>query len=177
MHVVDIKLAQKYARAFIHSFFDDLSDQEIENLEKFRISLSEQKRILYGFDLFLNSEKLTQLFKTLLDNFNLLAPWQKLFMLLSAKKRLILLPIILQFIIDEYYQKKNRVVFFVESAHELEHHDIAHIKQFLRHCMKKEIILKQRVNKNLIAGIKLFNNNLGWEYSIQKQLLLLKNVQ
>ena len=60
--------------------------------------------------------------------------------------------------------------FSVLSAHDLDKKELTTIQHFLEEKTKKTIIYNHKINKDLIAGIRLLSNTLLWEHSIAQQL-------
>jgi ATP synthase F1 delta subunit len=175
MQIDNIRLAHQYARAFINKFYEYLTDADIEQINQLRIDLLDHKKKIYAIGSILTAQSAIQLFRAIRKHYNLSEDWQRLLELLYEKNRLGLLPEILNYIMAHYTAKKNRIIFNVKSPYALDQKSLQAITCFLEQHTRKHIILKPGIDKNLIAGIKIYNNNLGWEYSIRKQLSLLKS--
>lgn len=174
MDILKENLSDKYATAFLNLFFNQIDQIQIDNAELFKIFLKSNKKLIIYFELIKDKVTISNIFYKLINKFNLPNIWFKLINLLSEYKRINLLPEIIKKIIELYQVKKNIYKFNVKSAVELNEDAKQAIFDFLGKATKKEIKINYFISKKLIAGIKIYNNKLQWEYTIAKQLKLLK---
>lgn len=164
-------LARKYAQAFLNVYIDQITPQSYSNLLDFRAYLHDHRDALiyFSFPHIALEEKLT-LFDELGEKIKPSEPVKKLFETLIRHDRIMLAPDILIKICDLYRERKNILLFSIESSYELDIESIATIEQFLMHKTGKNIESKSHVNHDLIAGLRLQSNTLSWEYSVRKQM-------
>jgi ATP synthase F1 delta subunit len=164
-------LARKYAQAFLNLYIDQITPQSYAHLLNLQVYLHNHRNALiyFSFPHIALEEKLA-LFDKLEEKIKPSEPVKKLFKSLIKHNRIMLAPEILIKICDLYRERKNILLFSIESSHELDADAIATIEQFLRHNTGKKIESKSHVNHTLIAGLRLQSNTLSWEYSIHKQL-------
>ncbi|UWD34568.1 F0F1 ATP synthase subunit delta [Mesomycoplasma molare] len=63
---------------------------------------------------------------------------------------------------------------YVYSVYKLDKNQISKIKKFIESKINKKIILKQKIDKSLIAGLKIMVDDLVFENSIYSQLKEIK---
>ncbi len=99
---------------------------------------------------------------------------KKLCALLIAHDRIALFPLIVEHICALYRVKHGRQEFTLESSHVLTEQQIQCVTSFLERSTGSSVTVSHRINKNLIAGIRVYNASKLWEYSIRNQLSLVK---
>lgn len=170
-------LAKKYARAFFNLFKDTLSLSVINHCQDFVRFMQDHKRALYYMQLSLLSDAVKQqIIIDELSRFKLDKLFKKLVDLLTAHKNLYLIADIVSALVELYTQYYNRIKFTALSSHELTDKQLRTIEKFLAEKTGKIIVLTPRIDKGLIAGIKLSSATLRWEYSVRKQLKALNRI-
>jgi ATP synthase F1 delta subunit len=170
-------LAKKYARAFFNLFKDALSVSSIDRCKEFVQFMQDRRRALYYMQLSLLSDMIKQ--QIILDElarFRLDKIFRRLVDLLTAHKNLYLIADIISVLIELYAHYNNRIEFTALSAHALTDKQLHVIEQFLVQKTGKTIVLTPRIDKELIAGIKLSSATLRWEYSVRRQLRALNKL-
>lgn len=164
-------LARKYAQAFLNLYIDQITPQGYSNLLNLRAYLHNHRDALIYFSFpHIALEQKLALFDELGEKIKPTEPVKKLFETLIRHNRVMLAPDILIKICDLYRERKNILLFTIESSHELDAETIATIELFLMHNTGKKIESKSHVNHTLIAGLRLQSNTLSWEYSVRKQM-------
>jgi F0F1-type ATP synthase delta subunit len=102
--------------------------------------------------------------------------FERLIDLLIEQQRLSLFPKILGYVVQFYYETHDIMEFTIESSHPLDIAQLQEIVVFLEQKTGKKIIYTTLINKELIAGIKLFSTIYGWEHSVRKYLRALGSI-
>lgn len=171
MNTSELLLSHKYAQAFVNIFKEKLEYQDIERLYEWRNFFKTHDHLMFYLKLstITDAVKITALIKTR-SHYKLESSFDKLIKLLLESKRISLLPQVLKFISDAYEKYLNIIEFTFASAHELGDSEKDTFRKFLEAKVGKTIIAKAVVDKSLIAGVKLYSNELLWEYSIKKYI-------
>lgn len=173
----ELIIAKKYARAFINVFGDKLNFDIINNIEEFNKLIKNNKKAFFYLELsVVNAQESKDIILKLLKKYNLKDIFDSLLDLLIKDKRLSILSLILNFIIEIYMEKSNIIEFKIISSDVLDQNQIENILKFLEIQTGKKIIYKTQIDKTMIAGIKLLSKTLGFEYSIKNQLQRLTRV-
>lgn len=171
MNIFYDKLSKKYARAFVNLFADKLDVALAQRIEGLSLYLHKHRSALFYVQLTaLDDANTKQNFESLLAYFKVDIIIQSLIDLLLEHKRLFLLPRILHHVYELYLEKVNIMSFEIESAIYLHEPELVQLKTFLEHKTGKNILYRIKQNKDLIAGLKIYSNTLGFEHSIRKQL-------
>ncbi len=62
------------------------------------------------------------------------------------------------------------MTFFIDSSLPLSDEEKNHIESFLKEQVQAIVLCSYRVTPELVAGIRIQNENYLWEYSVQAQL-------
>lgn len=175
-----VVLARRYAQAYLNVYEHELTDSVRENIKALRDFLGLNSRIVF----FLMVPSIAEEVKVrgiafLGEKFELPKGLQKSMHILLQSKRACLLGRFFDFI-DILYQKKyGRVSFVVSSSHEIASQDKEILQNFLKKLVSLEkcadradydILCTYKIDKKLIAGIRMQSNTHVWEHSIAKQL-------
>ncbi len=164
-------LIRKYSQAYVNVFIEELSQSVIEAIATAAHYLDEHKHILFFLKLSaIDLETKKRGIDFLADRFVLPPSIKQLILLLIEHKRAPLVTKIFYYICTLYYKRKGMHAFKIVSSHELSKDDLAYIKRFLAQLTQRGIIYEYKVDKRLIAGIRLQSDTLMWEYSIAQQL-------
>jgi ATP synthase F1 delta subunit len=175
MNTSDYALAQKYAHAFINVFIDKLNDQKIDHIKQLVVFLEQHKHVLFYVQLSsIDEEQTKTAFLGLLKDFDFDSLFESLIDMLMEQQRLSLLPKILRYIVQFYYNHYGIMEFTILSSHPLSESELEDIVTFLAKKTSKKIIYTTRIDKDLIAGVKLYSDSYGWEHSIRKHLRALE---
>jgi ATP synthase F1 delta subunit len=169
-------IARRYAKAFLDLYRDKLHVDDLEKLSTLEQFLMTNKPVLSLLNaLQKDSRSQTLALEQLLTRFEVtfLIPVARL--LLKAR-RMFLLPELLKQLC-RLYQKWHKIMFFtVTCSRQLASEELAIIRAFLTRLTGLTVICTTSVDKNLIAGIRLQSDTLLWEYSLAKQMRLLKRI-
>lgn len=163
-------VARKYANAFLNLYINDISEENFKAIKKLDTFFDNHKKSIFFLSVpnIENSQK-EKLLAELFEKFgvkNLLKP---LIDLLFEHKRIFLISEVLKHIKLLYKERKNIMMFNITSSHQLDDQDIEIIKQFLAFKTNKKIMSEYKIDKSIVAGIRLQSGTLLWEYSISKQ--------
>jgi len=166
-------LARKYALAFVHSFVSEFERTDIEHIAQAYQFLNTHKRFSYFLNLsaISSEQKKSSLEKILITQFQLpKSPCSALITLLIAHNRTFLIAPILRAIYEIMMLQKNIAAFTITSAQELTQNQRTEVEQFLTQGTSKKIIPTYKLNKDLIAGLRMQSNAHLWEHSLKKYL-------
>ena len=171
MNKNNIIIAKKYATAFFNLYSSEINEQVFWNIKSARLFLEKNDDILLYFSLpniplVIKAEGINLFLKKL----NLLEEFKNLMILLIKGNRVFLFKEILRSLCLIFQEKTNTILFKITSSYSLREDDLKLLGSFLCHKTGKKIISQYKVDKNLIAGIRMQSSTLLWEYSVRKQL-------
>jgi ATP synthase F1 delta subunit len=177
MNMHHLRLAKKYACAFIALYGDQITWESLECFKRFNIFINEHKEALFYAQLSeLDGQVVKKAFYKVIQDFKLNQGAEKLVDLLVSHRRIFLIREIIAYIINLMKERLNIMEFTLESSHVLSSQDRESIIQFLSRSTGKQIVYKTKINRRLIAGIQLYSDTFGWEFSVRKQLEALSRV-
>ena len=161
----------KYAHAYLNVFGHQLNQKDIERLHEAAQFLDSHRRALFLLKVPLISVKIKHKgLHEFCKRFALRESVIRLINLLLRDKRAFLLAKIFYAIVDIFREKHHIHTFMISSSAQLNETQQSDIERFLAGHVEGTIIYKYRIDKNLIAGIRLQSETLLWERSINKQL-------
>jgi len=162
-------IAKRYAQAFINTFLDKLDLKSYQNMQRAAISIN--KQVLFFLRLPVIDYKVKKDALALLGKrFNFSFPEQKLLTLLLNDNRAFLICEVLHAVCTLYRQYKNIAEFTMISSHALKEDEKEIIKNFLAQATGQDIMYTEKIDKKLIAGIRLQSDFFLWEYSIAQRI-------
>lgn len=167
-------LAARYARAlllFMKENGVDFTDQNlVVNIGSFATCLDTYKRYLY--------QATPDLYERLFPIFNLgNCSFQVLIKLLTAHKRLELFPAVVRYFF-EYYKREHRVVFCeIKSSHCLTDEQAVEFARFIERETGKQVLFSRKIDRGLIAGVRIEGDTMVWEHSVAKQLRAIEQLR
>ncbi len=163
-------LAAKYARAFQHVYATRLTSNDIDAMQKTIALLAHKKDALSYLKIIPGSlTSIVDALKNFLAVQNL-SVLNGMVDLLASHKRLALLVDIMKALCELYNDEHNKIVFTIISAEELTQKHKKDIHSFLEHHFHKNVTLNYRIDKKLIAGIRIESQDFLWEYSVEAHL-------
>jgi len=174
---VSVELARRYAKAFTNVFFSQLSLPDVEHIFQAADYLASRRRTRFflrlpAIDISIKKQVLDLVCK----RFSLPLPVEQIIDLLLMHKRPYLLHQVLFHIAELYYDRQNILTFTITSSHPLAPESIEVIQNFLARKTGCTILYTHKVDKKLIAGIRLKSEVFVWEYSIHKHLRRVKQL-
>lgn len=168
---IEAVLAGKYAQAFLNVEGDQLTPAVFKALQEFEHMLSQHQSALF----FLSVPSITDERKTQIVIHQASSPALKkmlipLIQLLIEHKRGYYLSAVVRKIIQLYWERHGIMLFTITSAHELESKQVKQLEAFLARKTSHTIEYNVKLDKNLIAGIRMQSSTYLWEYSVRKQL-------
>lgn len=175
---IKLAVAHKYAKAFFNIFKDKIDLQDIEKLYSLKNFFIKNTNLFVYFNLSLidNSVK-KEVFNKSLDLFALNNIYLNLVDLLLKENSFSLITYILGEIIRIYKNNNNIMEFNVITSDKLSNDRLNLIKEFLKHKTNKKIIIREKIDKSLIAGLKIYNDEFEWQHSVRHDLNMIKNVE
>jgi ATP synthase F1 delta subunit len=169
-------LARKYAHAFLNCFGSQINRETFNTLCTLETFFRSNKKILYFLSLSsLTPEVKKRYLHELFNQFNVAHLCDPLLHTLLLTKRGQLIGAVLTAFVELYKTDQNIASFTITSSHPLEPLWIASLEQFLADVSGCDIIYNYNVDNNLIAGIRMQSDTLLWEYSIKKQLGIMRH--
>lgn len=168
-------LAKRYAQAYLNVHIELISYKDFRTIRDAALFFASHRQLLF----FLNwpaiktSTKIIALRQAMAycqmpESFN------RLIDLLAAHRRMFLVIKILACICELYEQKHAIAQVTITSSHPMEPQELQVMQQFLANKTGLSIIYDYKIDKKLIAGIRLQSDTFLWEYSINKQLESMK---
>ena len=161
------RLALIYAKAVYNLLKDQLSEEQYEQLLGLAHELDTQRIAMLLV-------QVVQAETTVLETFFSNAGFGDLFVplvkLLTAQRRIVLFPLILRAVYRRHLADKGIMHFIIESPVELTKKEQEGFVSFLQKKTGKEIRYTLKSNPDLLAGVKMYSDTLGYEHSIQQKL-------
>lgn len=171
MTIKNSVIAKKYAVAYLNLSIEKLNKQDLLNIRRAYLFLLNHNHAFFLLTLpNISLSAKTNLIDVFLRKFDLSFDLKDLFLLLIQHNRTSMLKDVLKSIIDVYQARKNIMIFDISSSNNLDLQEISVISDFLYKNTKNEILPIYKIDKSLIAGIKLQSGSFLWECSIKKQL-------
>lgn len=170
-HDASIELARRYAKAFYNVFAADLSLSDIEHIAQAAEYLASRRRTRFFLRLpAIDIQVKKQVLDLIGKRFSLPLATEKIIDLLLMHKRSYLLHHVFSCLVELYYVHQDIENFIITSSHQLSQESIDVIRKFLARKTGATIISTHKIDKKLIAGIRLESRSFLWEYSIHKHL-------
>lgn len=177
MNIALEKLAKKYAQAFINMYGALFDVELIEKIDMLARYLAVHRQALFYVQIsVLDKGRTKNKLDEVLHQCGVEPLLRPLINLLIDHKRMFLLARIMKWISILALENKNIMKFTIESAPALNEDELARVQAFLTKETGKRIIYKTLVNKDLIAGLKVYSETMGFERSIRKQLRALRGI-
>ncbi len=160
------RLARIYAKA-VYNLLEELSEAQYKKLLILANELDKQRSVLL-FAQVVQAE--TTVLETFFSNAGYGTLFVPLITLLTAQRRIILLPLILRAVYKLYLVDKGIMHFTIESPVALTKKEQEGFVSFLQKKTGKEIRYTLKSNPDLLAGVKMYSDTLGYEHSIQQKL-------
>lgn len=163
-------LANKYARAFYDLFKSEIDTNQVHNMLEIYAFLEENKNILVCMQLGLINQNVADIFKELFSKSKMPDSFNRIINLLLHDTRISLLPDIFKSLANLFFQEKNILITTIESSHKLTDTQKQTFLNFFAEQTGQKIILKERINTELIAGIKIYSDTKAWQYNVKNQI-------
>lgn len=171
MNYAESILAQRYAQAYLNVHIEAISYKDFRAIREAGLYFARNKYLLF----FLNwpaiktPAKITALIQAM-RYCQIPESIDGLIALLAAHKRMFLIVSILESICELYEHKHNIAQVTISTSHPVTDQELKVMQQFLANKTGLSIIYDYKIDKKLIAGIRLQSDTFLWEYSINKQL-------
>lgn len=169
-------IAKRYASAYLNAYDKDITLALLERVQGVIAFFKEYQSAQLVLKLStVHGDQQRSNIKALLEAYKLPASLLTLVDTLSDQSRLALFPLVLEQLMVDYKKRHNIAEFTVTSPEPLSQEQLATIVQFLEAQTGKKIIVTEKIDQSLIAGIRLQSDTLMWQYSIEQQLNQLKH--
>lgn len=101
---------------------------------------------------------------------------QSMLVLLEQQQRLLLLPDVVQRVVDSYKKRHNIEYCRVSSALPLTDEQAEKLKQLLEQLSGKKLLCFYETDPSLIAGIRARSETFVWEDSVEQRLRMLEQI-
>jgi F-type H+-transporting ATPase subunit delta len=166
-----IILARRYARAFLAIFGQRVTIEDCNYMRQaaHQLALRGQWYMFFDFSRSTTEEQqaMGALLLTRLQVPDYLRP---LVALLAAHRRMQLLPDVFNQIVEQYFMQQAILECSISSCPVLDSQQQQKLLTFLEKKSDKKIRAVSKVDKRLIAGIRVQSATILWEYSIMKKL-------
>ncbi len=164
-------LARRYAQAYLGVSYHLLVPDNVGAFEAAHVFFKEHQPACFLMDLTLLSPEVKK--KALMDiieRFKLPVSCYALMSLVIAQHRAALLAPVFHQLADLYQKKAGIMTFSVQSVIALSQEEKTGIENFLKEQVPAQVHCSYELNPELIAGVRIFNEQYLWEYSAQAQL-------
>lgn len=175
MNYAESVLAQRYAQAYLNVYIDSISYKDFRLIRDAGLFFAQNRHLLF----FLNwpaikkPAKIAAL-RQALEYCQVPSSINRLIDLLAAHKRMFLIIKILEYICKLYEKRHAIAQVTVTSSHPVTDQELKVMQQFLANKTGLSIIYDYKIDKKLIAGIRMQSDTFLWEYSINQQLKSIK---
>lgn len=167
----ELFLARRYAQAYLEVWYQVLVPKNVSAFEAAHTFFKEHQPACFLMDLTLLAvEAKKKALMHLIEQFHLPVSCYELMCLVIAHHRASLLGTVFHQLADLYQKRAGIMTFVVQSSVGLEEHEKLMIENFLKEQMDVQIHCSYELNPDLIAGVRIFNEQYLWEYSAQAQL-------
>lgn len=169
-------LARRYAQAFLGAFHKMLDADSVAAFESAERFFKTHQPACFFMDLsLLSPESKDRAVRDLLQRFKLPDCSYSLIMLIIKQRRALLLADVFHQLADLYKGQAGIITFTIQSSQVLEQEERKAIENFLKEQVTGQVFCSYELNPDLIAGVRIFNEQYLWEYSARAQLRALYN--
>ena len=164
-------LSRRYAQAYLGVSYHLLVPDHVAAFESAHVFFKEHQTACFLMDLTLLSPEVKE--KALIDlieRFKLPSSCYALMCLVIAHHRTSLLAPMFHQLADLYQKRAGIITFLVQSSVPLSEQEKTLIENFLKEQVSVRVYCSYELNPELIAGVRIFNEQYLWEYSAQAQL-------
>ncbi|MEX0940131.1 MAG: F0F1 ATP synthase subunit delta [Candidatus Babeliales bacterium] len=170
MDVDNIKLARKYAVAFLNVYEDKITIKDYYKIVQVQQFLAKSSDVIFHFKLPDMNEVKRKAIDLIFQKFDLPIILKKLSNMLIEHERLFMLEKVFYYIQKTYKERNNLILFQIQTSYALSSEVLNQIISFLEKKTGNTILYETNINRKLIAGIRLQSETLLWEDSIAKRL-------
>ncbi|MGD2295776.1 MAG: ATP synthase F1 subunit delta [Candidatus Aminicenantes bacterium] len=169
-------LVKRYTQGLINSLKDETEFSVLQRkLSAFWELLNAHKKLMETLlNPFLPTSRKTQIAQELLAIKPLGTKTGRFLLLLVENDRLELLPEIIQVLPEAWNEEKGVYTYEVSSVVPLSDDQRRKLKDKLEHLNKRPVVLKYRIDTDLVGGLLIKRKNIVYDVSIQGSLLKLK---
>ena len=164
-------LARRYAQAYLGVSYHFLEPDHVAAFEAAHVFFKEHQPACFLMDLTLLSPLAKRkALVNLIERFKLPSSCYALMCLVIAHHRASLLAPMFHLLADLYQKQVAIMTFLVQSSVPLSEQEKTFIEDFLKEQVPVKVRCSYELNPELIAGVRIFNEQYLWEYSAQAQL-------
>lgn len=171
------QLARKYARAFLRSFPDSVTEQcLLQSVARLTTCYEENKRSFYTLALSsAHIEERCQGLAKLLNHFEVPEKIHLLIEVMLRKKKLGLFPFLLPALIEEFRKRNDLQEVHVSTAQPLSPTEQARLEKSMQERIPGSLSFVYTHDPSLIAGIKVQTKTHYWEESLARTIRTLEH--
>jgi F0F1-type ATP synthase delta subunit len=167
-------LARRYAQAYLGVSYPLLAPEHVAAFEGAHVFFKEHQPACFLMDLTLLSPLAKEkALKDLIERFKLPLSCYALMCLVIAHHRASLLAPLFHQLAALYQKRAGVMTFVVQSSVPLSEQEKRGVENFLKEQVPAQVHCSYELNPELIAGVRIFNEQYLWEYSAQAQLRVL----
>lgn len=164
-------LANKYASAFLNVFFEQLTLDDVTYINEAVDFLTTNHKIIFLLQLpMIEASVKKENVSALCQKLKLPSCIERLCHILIGENRLFLLVDILPKIYNYYFVRAQTLEFTFSSYPAIDNTACNKLKEFLADKTGCDIIYEYKLDKTLIAGIRLQSDTFLWEHSLAQQI-------
>lgn len=176
MRISQVPMAKKYATAYLNIYEPTLTQDDMRALSAaFSFLKSHRNFMLLVCTLSADKGAMVRVFEKLVTYFSLPSSIQTLMQLLLKHKRICFLTAVLQDICCLYKMRHNIIEVEIQTADDLDPDAVKEFERFFEHLSGKKVESEIRVDRSLIAGVRLQSDFLLWDYSVASRLRALRH--
>lgn len=164
------RISHKYAKATYSKLGDQLTKELCGKLLPLAEKLETQRSVILLAQIVHRDDESVLALEKFFKEAGFGSLFGKLVSLLIGQRRLILLPRVLRALYGICLEDKGIMHFIIESPLELSQEEQDGFVAFLQKKTGKEIRYTLKSNPDLIAGVKMYSDTLGYEHSVQQKL-------
>jgi F0F1-type ATP synthase delta subunit len=167
----ELFLARRYAQAYLEGFYHVLVPEDVSAFERAHTFFKEHQPACFLMDLtLLAASAKEKALMHFIERFKLPGSCYELMSLIITHHRASLLGMVFHQLAHLYQQRAGIMSFIVQSSVVLEAQERLTIENFLKEQLHAQIECTYELKQELIAGVRIFNEQYLWEYSAQAQL-------
>lgn len=169
-------VARKYARAYLKVFSDELDLKHFQAIEALSSFLAHHKQVLFFLQLrHIDTETKLATLGSVFKQLGIPESFMHLMALLLTDKRAWMLHEVVKQLCILYEELKYVIPITITASHELSSDERTIIDRFIEQKAGCCILAHHKVDPSLIAGLRIQAHTILWEYSVRKQLQLIRN--
>lgn len=170
MNLKELSLARKYAIAFLNVYQKEFTFAHYTAVMAAGKKIADNRELRAYFTLTLPHETQKKIALFLCQQLQLPPFFNRLLVVLIENHHQYLMSTVCNYIAQLYRERNNIMRFTCTSAQALDAQELVAVEKFLQGQTNASIELVSLVDKKLLAGIRIENNEFLWDNSLQSRL-------